>query len=145
MAALSLDLRQRIVGAYDQGGSTREQVAKRFSVSLGMVKKLLAQRRRTGDIAPGYKRCGRKPKILPTHRKRLCALVRKTPDLTLMQLRAATGLKCSLVAIHLTLVKVGLTYKKRLSVPASRTAPTSPGRAAPGVSASVAAASRRHA
>ena len=124
MAALSLDLRQRIVGAYDQGGSTREQVAERFAVSLGMVKKLLAQRRRSGDIAPGYERCGRKPKILPTHRKRLRALVRKAPDLTLLQLRTATGLKCSLVAIHYVLVKAGLTYKKRHSAPASKTALT---------------------
>lgn len=142
MAALSLDLRQRIVAAYDQGGRTREQVAERFTVSLGMVKKLLAQRRRTGDIASGYERCGRKPKILPTHRKRLSALVRKAPDLTLRQRRAATGLKCSLVAIHLTLVKAGLTYKKRRCAPASKTAPTSNERGVPGSAASVPAASR---
>ena len=31
---------------------TREEMARRFRVSLGMVKKLLQQRRRTGDIAP---------------------------------------------------------------------------------------------
>ena len=140
MKALSLDLRQRILAAYDQGGNTRQQVADRFAVSLGVVKKLLAQRRRTGDIAPGYARCGRKPKILPTHRKRLRALVGRTPDLTLVQLRAATGLKCSLVAIHYVLVQAGLTYKKRRCVPASRTAPTSSGRGAPGSAASASAA-----
>jgi transposase len=43
---LSLDLRNRIVAAYDAKKRTREEVAKRFKVSLGMVKKLLAQRGR---------------------------------------------------------------------------------------------------
>ena len=143
MAALSMDLRQRIVAACDAGGQTRQQVADRFGVSLGMVKKLLAQRRRTGQIGAGYHRCGRPPKVLPTHRKRLSALVRRTPDLTLEQLREATGLKCSLVAIHLTLVKVGLTYKKRHSAPANKTARTSLASAAPGASASAPAASKR--
>lgn len=131
------------MAAYDQGNHTREEVAKRFAVSLGMVKKLLAQRRRTGEIGAGYHRCGRKPKILPTQQKRLATLVRKTPDLTLAQLREATGLRCSLVAIHCTLVKVGLTYKKRRSAPANRAARTSPASGAPGASASAAAALRR--
>ena len=89
-----------------------------------MVKKLLSQRRRTGQITPLGHRGGRPPKILKTHLRRLRALVRKQPDLTLEQLRGASGLKCSLVAIHRALIKMGLTYKKRRCVPASRTAPT---------------------
>ena len=119
-----MDLRERIVAACDAGEHTRQQVAGRFQVSLGMVKKLLAQRRRTGEIGPRYHRCGRQPSIRKVHQRRLRVLVRKKPDLTLEQLRAATGLGCSLVAIHHTLAKMGLTYKKRRSTPASRTAPT---------------------
>lgn len=119
-----MDLRERILAAYDRGGSTRQQVADRFQVSLGSVKKLLSQRRRTGQIAPLGRRGGRPPKIRATHLRRLRALVRKQPDLTLEELRTATGLRCSLVAIHRALVKLGLTYKKRRSAPASRTAPT---------------------
>lgn len=124
MRVLSMDLRQRIVAACDAGGCPQAQVAVRFAVSLGMVKKLLAQRRRTGDIGPRYHRCGGKPKILKTHQRRLRTLVRKQPDLTLAQLRAATGLRCSLVAVHHALAKQGLTYKKRRSAPASRIGPT---------------------
>jgi transposase len=127
-----MDLRERIVTACDVGGCTQRQVAERFQVSLGMVKKLLAQRRRTGDIGPRYCRCGAKPKILKTHQRRLRALVRRQPDLTLAQLRATTGLRCSLVAIHYVLVKQGLSYKKRRCAPASRTAPTQRGRGGPG-------------
>ena len=56
MATFSLDLRTRILAAYDAGEGTRETVAARFRVSLGMVKKLLQQRRRTGDLAAGLPR-----------------------------------------------------------------------------------------
>ena len=38
---LSLDIRERILKAYDKGGVNRQEVADRFDVSLGMVKKLL--------------------------------------------------------------------------------------------------------
>ena len=41
MAALSLDLRQRIISTCDRGEGTQEQIARRFGVSYGMVKKLL--------------------------------------------------------------------------------------------------------
>jgi transposase len=145
MRVLSLDLRERILAACDAGGQTREQVALRFAVSLGMVKKLLAQRRRTGDIAARYHLCGRQPKILKTHYQRLRILVRRQPDLTLAELRAALALKCSPVAIHYALVKLELTYKKRHCAPANRAAPTSPGHAVPGGAASGRAVSRQHA
>ncbi len=35
---ISLDLRQRILAAYDQNEGNREEIAQRFKVSLGMVK-----------------------------------------------------------------------------------------------------------
>ena len=132
MRTLSLDLRERILAAYDQQQGNRKQVAQRYRVSLGMVKKLLQQRRRTGDIAPRHHYSGRKPMILEVHHRQLRALLGQKPDLTLQELRAAVALNCSLVAIHYALAKLGLTYKKRHSAPVSRTVRTSPGRAASG-------------
>lgn len=129
MATLSLDLRERILATYDEGRDTREAVARRYRVSLGMVKKLLQQRRRTGDIAPRHQRSGRKPRIIVMHQRQMRALLARKPDLTLAELRAAMALECSLPAIHYTLVKMGLSYKKRHCAPASRTVRTSPGRA----------------
>ena len=64
MRTLSLDLRERILTSYDRKEGTRQEIAARYRVSLGMVKKLLQQRRRTGDIAPRHRYSGRKPKIL---------------------------------------------------------------------------------
>ena len=132
MRTTSLDLRERILAAYDQDEGTREEMARRFRVSLGMVKKLLQQRRRTGDIAPRHRFSGRKPMIVASHRSQLRTLLARKNDLTLQELRQATGLKCSVQAIHVVLGKMGLTYKKRRFGPASKIVPTSPGRAGAG-------------
>jgi len=112
MRTFSLDLRERILAAYDADEGTREEVAHRFRVSLAMVKKLLQQRRRTGDIAPRHHFSGRKPKILDWHRQHFRRLLGKQPDLTLAELREAAGLACTLPAIHYVLADMDLTYKK---------------------------------
>jgi transposase len=121
---LSLDLRERILTSYDQEEGTREQIASRYQVSLGMVKKLLQQRRHTGDIRPRHRYSGRKPIIVSGHRQQMRKLLSKKPDLTLKELRSAMELNCSLPAIHYVLEKMGLTYKKRHSAPASKTGQT---------------------
>ena len=120
MKTLSVDLRERILASYDAREGTRDEIASRYRVSLGMVKKLLQQRRQTGDIGPRHHYSGRKPKILDRHRQRMRQLLSRRPDLTLAELRKATALACSLPAIHYTLAAMNLTYKKRPSVPASR-------------------------
>ena len=134
MRTTSLDLRERILAAYDSEAGSREEIAHRFRVSLGLVKKLLQQRRRTGDIAPRHRYSGRKPMIVSSHRSQLRALLGRKNDLTLKELRVAAGLRCSLQAINVVLGKMGLTYKKRHSAPASKTVLTLPGRGDSGAS-----------
>ena len=125
MATLSLDLRERILRAYDRGEGTREEIAQRFSVSLGMVKKLLQQRRTTGCIKPRHHLAGRKKLIVAEHRIAIRQHLKHKPDMTLAELREALGLECTLPAIHYVLVDMGLTYKKRHSAQLSRSAKTS--------------------
>ena len=132
MRTTSLDLRERILAAYDHDEGTRTEMAHRFRVSLGLVKKLLQQRRRTGQIAPRHGFSGRKPMIVAAHRGQLRSLLAKKNDLTLKELRLATGLKCSLQAINVVLGKMNLTYKKRRSAPANKTGRTLPGHAGAG-------------
>ena len=122
---MSLDLRERIVASYDRKEGTREEVARRFCVSVGMVKKLLQQRRRVGSIAAQYFRCGRKPLILEEHQEQMRLLLEEKPDLTLAELRQALGLPCSLPAIHYALKRMKMTYKKRVSEPVNRSVRTS--------------------
>lgn len=120
MATISQDLRERIVSAYDRGEGTRQQIAERYNVSLGMVKKLLQQRRRTNDIRARHHRSGRKPKLTHTHRRRLVQLVEEQPDMTLAELRDAIGVACSLPAIHYALAREGLSLKKKRSAHPSK-------------------------
>lgn len=132
MKTISVDLRRRILAVYDRGESTRPAVAARFGVSLGFVKKLLSQRKRTGQIGDLYHRAGRKAKLEPEHGERLREQVAAKPDSTLEELKEALGLKCTPQAIHWVLNKMGLTYKKRHCEPASKTGPTSSKRARSG-------------
>ena len=125
MKTITLDLRKRILTCYDTGKETRASVAKRFCVSLGMVKKLIQQRRHVGDIAPLHWRAGRKPLFTEEHKEQMQAAIRRQPDTTLAEFRELLGLDCSLPSIHRVLVRMGMTYKKRRFGPASRTARTS--------------------
>ncbi|OAM88704.1 IS630 transposase-related protein [Termitidicoccus mucosus] len=130
--AISMDLRERIVEAYDGKEGSREEVARRFKVSLELVKKLLRQRKRTGDLRPRYRYCGRKAKVLPEHGQALKQLIAQEPELTLAQMKERLGLDCTIGAIHWVLKKMGLTYKKRRSMRLSKTGRTSRKRAADG-------------
>jgi transposase len=123
MATLPLDTRKKILSVYDTGQYTRQEVADRFLVSLGMVKKLLSQRKATGDIAPRHHYSGNKPKITAAHRQRLADMVRERPDKTLEELRNALGVPCSLPAIHYVLKDQELSFKKRRSSPPNKTGP----------------------
>jgi transposase len=113
MKTLSIDLRKRILSSYDKNDVTRQDVADRYCVSLGMVKKLIQQRRKTGNINPRHHYSGRKPIIIDKHRKQLKDLIKDQPDMTLKELRDSLKLDCSIQAIHYVLVDMGLTYKKR--------------------------------
>ena len=112
MKTISIGMRERILAVYDRGESTREMVAARFEVSLGLIKKLLSQRKRTGSIEVLYHRAGRKAKLEPGHGQRLKDEVARKPDSTLAELKKALGLECTIQAIDWVLKRMGLTYKK---------------------------------
>lgn len=116
MAAFSLDLRERIVAAVDAGDSSLAAVATRFAVSLGLVKKLLAQRRALGHVE-SLGHGGGQP--LRADLEALTLAVAEDPDVSLAELRAQVpaldGGRLSLGAISHWLKVLGLPRKKRLS------------------------------
>ena len=115
MKTLSLEIRNRILACYDGGKETRASVAQLFGVSLGMVKKLLHQRKRLGDIEPLHWRAGRKPVIFMRHMKKLLEVIGRNPEISLAELRVVLGLNCSLTTIHKVLDRWGMTRKNRRS------------------------------
>ena len=62
-ASLPLDLRERIVGAYEASGVTCRAVAERFGVSHGVFSKLVRQHHCEESLQPHTNRCGRKRSI----------------------------------------------------------------------------------
>src|SRR5271167_1325785 len=59
----SMDLRERVVGAVESGGMSRNQAAARYGVAVSSAVKWVARFRRTGSVAPA-KMGGYKPKTL---------------------------------------------------------------------------------
>jgi len=113
MKTIPLEMRKKILVCYDKGRDTRESVAMRFCVSLGMVKKLIQQRRHLGTIAPLHGRTGRKPLFTQEHKDQMRTAIQQQPDTTLAEFRELLGLDCSLTSIHRVLIRMGMTYKKR--------------------------------
>ena len=81
------DLRRKILEAYAQGEVTLEQLAGRFRVSYGYVKKLRRQQLRHGQMERVAHQPGRKPKFTEPIRERLREWLKQQPDLTLAELQ----------------------------------------------------------
>ncbi|PSO78773.1 MAG: hypothetical protein BRC44_10280 [Cyanobacteria bacterium QS_4_48_99] len=56
MKTYSIDLRQKIIEAYQNQEGSQRQLAKRFKVSLSFIEKLFKQYRETGSVTPSQRR-----------------------------------------------------------------------------------------
>ena len=122
MKTYSMDLRDRVVAACDARDGTREQIAKRFSVSVSWIRDLLKRRRETGSIAPRPRGGGRPPAFDGAAATRLREAVRADDDATLEELAEAAGVVCCPSAVHRALARLGITRKKSRGGRPSRTA-----------------------
>ena len=112
MRAYSLDLRQRVMKAYDEGKWTVGQIADRFKVGEWWVHKLKRQRQRGDGIAARKGKVGKPPSFRVEEINRLTQYVDKHPDATLEQIHERVGATCTMVTIHNTLQRLGYRYKK---------------------------------
>ena len=112
MRAYSLDLRQRVMKAYDEGKWTVGQIAERFKVGEWWVHKLKRQRQRDGHIAPRKGKVGKPRSLVPEQVNRLERYVDAHPDVTLEQMREKLGVACTIITIHNTLRRLGYRLKK---------------------------------
>jgi transposase len=113
MGPYSMDLRERVAAAVDEGDGSQREIASQFRVSLSFVSRLMKQRRETGSLAP-KQHGGSPPSILNAEdRQRLLELAREHNDDTLDQLRQRGGFRCSLTTIWRALRRGNLTFKKK--------------------------------
>jgi transposase len=109
-AAYSMDLRKRVLKAWDLSGDA-DEIAATFGVSRAWVHRLAQRHHDTGSLAP------RKPtkfrsRVLAGQEQRLKALVAATPDATLAELRERLPTTAALSTLWLELDRLGLTLKK---------------------------------
>jgi transposase len=111
MAAYSLDLRKRVLRAWDTG-MRPDAIAATFDVSVAWVYRLAQRRRETGSIAPRHQTKFRGRSLSSDEELRLVALVTAKPDATLAELQEALPTRAALSTIWRTIDRVGLTFKK---------------------------------
>jgi putative transposase len=112
MRAYSLDLRQRVMKAHDEGKWTVGQIAERFKVGEWWVHKLKRQQKAGGGLGPRKGKVGQPRRFGPEQINRLTLYVDKHPDATLERIHEKLGVNCTLVTIHHTLRRLGYRYKK---------------------------------
>jgi len=117
-----MDLRKRVMAAYDSGRYTLKDVAERFEVTARWIQQLRQRREREGTIAPHPQNQGRKPAFRGKQLEELNEFVKQKPDATLEEIEEHfTGkITCSLVAIHYTLKRLGWRYKKKRYEPLNK-------------------------
>jgi transposase len=118
MQPYSLDLRQKIVDAYDTGDISQRKLAKSFGVALSFVSKLLVQHRRFGTLDPKIRVEQTPIKLSPEQLEILRQLVEEQPDATLAelqdQLREKNNVSIGISTIDRMLrLHLDLTFKKK--------------------------------
>jgi len=131
----SEDLRARVLAAVD-GGMAARAAAKLFRVSVSYIYKALIRRRRTGETSASARRGHRPRKLSPAQEAALAAHIEAHPDLTLAALQAwllaEHEVRLSNGAMWSAVARLGLSFKKRRSARANKTARMSPPGAASG-------------
>lgn len=113
MVAYSMDLRERVLRAVDEGVDSREKIAGTFGVTSRWIRKLVQQRRETGSIEPLPHAGGWEPKFTQERLERLKKLVGKKSDATLEELRKSSRVRCCNMTVSRALTQLGYTRKKR--------------------------------
>lgn len=120
---LSLDLRERVVGAV-AGGMSRRQAAERFGVSAASAIRWCALDREMGSPRPKARGGDRHSGRIEAQADLILSLVDERDDITLAELQARLaehGHGFGLGTLWRFFARRGITWKKRPRTPKSRT------------------------
>lgn len=116
--AYSDDLRRKVLEAHAAGEGILEELAERFSVSVGWVYKISAALGKTGKMErqPGAKR-GRVSKVTPEIEHFLQEAIQRRSDITLAELQLKLfeerQLELSIARLWQVIDRLGLRFKKK--------------------------------
>jgi transposase len=121
MKPYSLDLREKLVRAYDEHFGSQRRLASLFGVSRSFVERLLQLRRSTGTIRPRPHAGGRKPNCDEAAVEVVRQGLREQADATREELRdrlrQQRGVWVSVSTLSRLLTRLGLPRKKSRSMP----------------------------
>ncbi len=123
-SSYSLDLRERVFGAWQRGEGSQPEIAARFGVSVSFVRDLSRRWRESGGVAPKAHGGGRAPSVDVAAVEAIKAAVAARNDATIEEHRqslAAAGHRLAHSTLGRWLLALKLTRKKRLSVTTSET------------------------
>ena len=92
--AVSDDLRKRVVEAVVLGGLSRNQAAAHFKVSVASAVRWVKRFQTTGEISPAPSGGDRRSGRIESHRDYLLGLIRRMPDLTLLEIQERLIANC---------------------------------------------------
>jgi len=115
--AYSVELRERVVGAFDLGEMTDEDVATLFQIGEATVHRWKRLKRETGSLVPRPPRGGgMPPRVARDQHDVVRAIVDEAPDLSVFEIAAEfhrrTGRSASRSAMSRALQRLGITRKK---------------------------------
>lgn len=115
--AYSVDLRERVVAAFDREGLSDQEMAAVFRIGEATVRRWKRLRRETGALDPRPGGGGNPPRVAPEQYAVLRAIVDEKPDLTdqevAWEFHRRTGRSVSRASMNRTLNRLKLTRKKR--------------------------------
>ena len=123
MEAYSQKVREQILVAYEEKSETAE-IAETYQVSRSWARRVKHRFEEFNLREAIQQKHGPDPKLGEAERQQLSALVAKTPDCTLNELKKQLSKPVSVSTIWRTLKEMKLTLKKSRCTPASRTGPT---------------------
>ena len=118
MAAYSIDLRKKILSAWDNKEGTQRELAKRFKVSLSFIRDFLRRYRETGEIKARPQGGDRPSKLKGKEEELLKIMVTEQSDIYLREIQATikerTEIEVSISSLSRTLNRLKLKRKKKL-------------------------------
>jgi transposase len=113
MKAYSIDLRERVIAAW-QEGKTQAWIASTYRVSAGSIKRYIRRYQDTGSVAPRQQR-RQEARISRAHEGALRALVERAPlaklDWYCAEWQRETDIGVSIKTMSRMLVRLGLRQK----------------------------------
>jgi transposase len=118
MAPYSIDLRQKILSAWENKEGTQRELAERFKVSLSFIRDFLRRYRETLEIAAKPQGGDRRSKIKGENQELLKKIVTEQSDIYLREIqeriKERKGIEVSVSSLSRTLNRLNLNRKKKV-------------------------------